>query len=343
MEEVCAASRDLDPATLQDVIEHLREQGHLMQLPTSEQHPAPRFATRTAELVRSLGTMHEFVARKETEGDDEEHRIHLQMVDAVKWVPEMMSRPRRNKSTDDIIRAVERTMAGHTHVLEGASTTSSALKTLKLVLDGIAQCFDLPDSGSMNFSRFQVDAIARALTSSWLGHHEAQIVAAGTGSGKTITFAVPVLVDALLHGEKESTLAPWSQPLLYPRNDLAFDQYNTLNTYAGKINRLLKERGDSRRISLRLTPMVESSAGSLICPASTTHGILRIGWEPETPLSSPPRADMAERIRPMKRKPSGLPTSLLQAWNRSDGGSLFRQLQAQHAGTSVGLFLMRFI
>ena len=252
MEEVCAASRDLDPKTLQDVIEHLREQGHLMQLPTSEQHPAPRFATRTSELVRSLGTMHEFVARKETEGDDEEHRVHLQMVDAVKWVPEMMSRPRRNKSTDDIIRAVERTMAGHTHVLEGASTTSSALKTLKLVLDGIAQCFDLPDSGSMNFSRFQVDAIARALTSSWLGHHEAQIVAAGTGSGKTITFAVPVLVDALLHGKIEPNLAPWSQLLLYPRNDLAFDQYNTLNTYAGKINRLLKERGDSRRISLAL-------------------------------------------------------------------------------------------
>lgn len=252
IDEVCTTSRTLDHDTLVALLDQLRQQGHLMELPPSDEHPKPRFATRTAELVRSIGTMHEYVARNETEGDDEERRVHLQMVDAVKWVPEMMSRPRRNKSSEDIVQSVERTMAGTSHVLDGTVSTASAVATLRLVLDGVATSFGLTNARDMHFSRFQVDAIARALTSAWLGHHEAQIVAAGTGSGKTITFAIPVLVDALLHGEHAPELAPWSQLLLYPRNDLAFDQYNTLQTYAACINTLLRGRNDTRRITLAL-------------------------------------------------------------------------------------------
>ena len=61
------------------------------------------------------------------------------------------------------------------------------------------------------------------------------IVSAGTGSGKTISFTVPVLVSAVLDTIESNPEqgGRWSQLMLYPRNDLAFDQYSTLKSYAG--------------------------------------------------------------------------------------------------------------
>ena len=48
-------------------------------------------------------------------------------------------------------------------------------------------------------TKFQDRAIRKALLSSWSGQREsAMIICSGTGSGKTIGFTVPVLVDAVL-------------------------------------------------------------------------------------------------------------------------------------------------
>ena len=50
-----------------------------------------------------------------------------------------------------------------------------------------------------------------------------------TGSGKTISFTVPVLVDAVLDTlhVRPFSGARWTQLLIYPRNDSAFDQFAT--------------------------------------------------------------------------------------------------------------------
>ena len=72
------------------------------------------------------------------------------------------------------------------------------------------------------------------------------IICAGTGSGKTIGFTVPVLLDAIIdtivqRNRDVEFSGRWTQLMVYPRNDLAFDQYQTLSNYCGELNNLLHE------------------------------------------------------------------------------------------------------
>ena len=104
-------------------------------------------------MVRSLGTMHEYVKRKlEEEGDEEEKSIHLQMIDAVKWVPVMMNRPKRSKTSADIVTAVRTAMAGRTGLLEPRCPAGSGHQDLKMVLDAVARSLGLDDARAMMFS-----------------------------------------------------------------------------------------------------------------------------------------------------------------------------------------------
>ena len=102
-------------------------------------------------------------------------------------------------------------------------------------------------SGEFKLTKFQDRAITSALLTSWLGRSDSPIIiCAGTGSGKTIGFTVPVLLDAIIDTIVERNRdaefsGKWTQLMVYPRNDLAFDQYQTLKNYCGELNHLLRE------------------------------------------------------------------------------------------------------
>ena len=46
------------------------------------------FLTRTAEMVRTLGTMHEYVQRQTDEDEDEKQYLQIE---ATKWVPALLN------------------------------------------------------------------------------------------------------------------------------------------------------------------------------------------------------------------------------------------------------------
>ena len=78
---------------LDELIDLLKQEHQLLVIPEYGDYPE-RYLTRTAEMVRTIGTIHEYVARENDDGEAESNR-HLQIIEATKWVPTPMERPAR--------------------------------------------------------------------------------------------------------------------------------------------------------------------------------------------------------------------------------------------------------
>ena len=212
----------------------------------------PRYVTRTSEVVRTIGTMHEYVKREIEDEDDLEdsdgEKTHLQLVEAVKWVPAVMDRPERTVDVNAFLEELKIRMEIEEPDNFPTSVTSEvALSAVEIVIRSIGKKV-AGNVDDFKLTRFQQRAICDSLMTSWKGSNQPIIVSAGTGSGKTIAFTVPVLVDALLqnYSAKMCSEQPkWTQLLTYPRNDLAFDQFSTLTGYIIEINRAIKQSSNS--------------------------------------------------------------------------------------------------
>ena|GEM_PF-3968442 len=234
IEEV-SSSQGIEPASVERLIEEIGD--HILAIPGYDDGRPWRYFTRTAETVRTLGTMHEYVQRK-LEGEDssdEERKVHLQLIEAIKWIPALMERPEREVSIDDFMNRFREEIEFGNIENPFDQSIETALQVTELVLEAIGEV-TAGNASEFNLTKFQDRAISESLISSWTGENRPLNISAGTGSGKTIAFTVPVLVDSVLSSIQAHGMPPWSQLLMYPRKDLAFDQYSQLLKYVEKIN-----------------------------------------------------------------------------------------------------------
>jgi hypothetical protein len=241
--EEVVAETSIDGGLLSRLIEFLRTEEQILFIPAYGDFPE-RYATRSAEMVRTLGTLHDYVQRKSDPDSDE--RQHLQIIEATKWVPALLERPDREVSISQVIQTfADELDAVGIRVVRG-QPVAQVLTLVRYALLAIAQStLDSYETEGFLLTKFQDRAIRKALMSSFYeeGDDHTMVVAAGTGSGKTIAFTVPVLVDAVLDTlhERPFSGARWTQLLIYPRNDLAFDQFATLEDYCARLNLLLAQ------------------------------------------------------------------------------------------------------
>ena len=237
------------------LISLLKDKRQIISIPAYDDFPK-RYQTRTAEMVRTLGTMHEYVNRQTEENSEE--RQHLQIIEATKWVPALLERPDREVTISEFLEKLRIEMEDRRIKRVKSLNINNVLYLVELTLTAIARntLYPSKDIDGFKITKFQERAINEALLSSFSGVNQgnSMIISAGTGSGKTIAFTVPVLVDAVLDTieSKPDEEARWTQLMLYPRNDLAFDQFSTLKSYCGELNHLLSETSIFREVRLTI-------------------------------------------------------------------------------------------
>ena len=278
VEEV-SSSQGIEPASVERLIEEIGD--HILAIPGYDDGRPWRYFTRTAETVRTLGTMHEYVQRK-LEGEDsseEERKVHLQLIEATKWIPSLMERPEREVSIDDFMNRFREEIEFASIDDPFDQSIETAMQVTKLVLEAIGEV-TAGNASEFNLTRFQDRAISEALISSWTGENRPLNISAGTGSGKTIAFTVPVLVDSVLSSIQAHGIPPWSQLLMYPRKDLAFDQYSQLLKYVERINSKITDsdiRGNYITIGIDASGMI--SNGQTQVPGTTLQWDLANNWQ----------------------------------------------------------------
>ena len=101
-------------------------------------------------------------------------------------------------------------------------------------------------SGNLQLSEFQANSIITELMRSWKGYDNPMVLTAGTGMGKTIAFVIPVLTEALIQNRNGQRVC--SQLLLYPRNDLAKDQFTEIQSVIKHLNFILIKSSQHARV-----------------------------------------------------------------------------------------------
>ena len=153
VEEV-SSSQGIEPASVERLIEEIGD--HILAIPGYDDGRPWRYFTRTAETVRTLGTMHEYVQRK-LEGEDsseEERKVHLQLIEATKWIPALMERPEREVSIDDFMNRFREEIEFASIHDPFDQSIETAMQVTKLVLEAIGEV-TAGNASEFNLTRFQ--------------------------------------------------------------------------------------------------------------------------------------------------------------------------------------------
>jgi len=200
--------------------------------------------TRVAEMIRTVNCLHEYTNREVTEAgltDSKKYPI----VDGSRWEPRLRYGASRSISPALLVASV-RSAFSPNHRLPrtmGSHTISEAISDLELVLEAANHVIA---GGSIAFSKFQSDSIVKAFENSWSqASNSALVITAGTGMGKTLGFIIPVITDALISNRADGRKC--SQLLMYPRNDLAKDQFEQMTKIVARLNHNMITSGDSDR------------------------------------------------------------------------------------------------
>jgi len=203
-----------EEAELASLIHHLYRQRQIMKIPPADGLPE-RYLTRVAETVRILGHTYEFWWRGRPG------------VDAVRWLAETKWVPRRDIPAADYLSRIVALVGADLPAGAIPPALQPAVAAAVAAVGGELSVDD--DWRNALFSKFQLDSAVKILGSQIRpqGHQPAQILTAGVGSGKTAAFLVPVVTSAVMArlGPRPS---PQVQLLLYPRQALARDQFQTL-------------------------------------------------------------------------------------------------------------------
>jgi hypothetical protein len=214
---------------------------HMLRFPIEE---VDHHITRVAEMIRTVTCLHEYTNREVQEnGENVERKFPI--VAGARWEPRLRYGVSRIISPAQIITAV-RASFGPTHRLPqsmGGHPIATALEDLKQVLAAVNHVIA---NGNLMFSQFQQDAIVKAFNHSWTeGYNSALVLTAGTGMGKTLGFAIPVITDALIVNRAGGRQC--SQLLMYPRNDLAKDQFQQITDIVKRLNHNFISNGEPER------------------------------------------------------------------------------------------------
>jgi superfamily II DNA/RNA helicase len=199
--------------------------------------------TRVAEMIRTTGNLHEFHDRTASNTLPQKNLI----MDGTIWEPRLRYSAPREISKEKLLERV-RNLFPLDHKLPqviGGHSIDIAMEDLKTVLDSMEKLRKY--SPRLEFSEFQAKSIETAFMQSWAKDtNKTMVITAGTGMGKTLGFAIPVITDSLIMNRNQNVQV-CSQILLYPRNDLAQDQYSELNKYVKQINRDFIANNQSER------------------------------------------------------------------------------------------------
>ena len=224
---------------LDELIAYLSSDGvrHLLRFKSAKRENEYVHITRVAEMIRTTGNLHEFHDRDSAVETTRKYNI----IEGTQWYPLLRYGMPREFPPSMIRSKLETHLSGRTHLPQskGGHSISDALDDVDLVLKSIGSMSKFSGGNGLMFSKFQVDGIVKTLLQSWTDTMgEAVVITADTGMGKTLGFAIPVLVDAVISlRNPEKTV---SQLLLYPRVALAKDQYNELHKYVARVNTELK-------------------------------------------------------------------------------------------------------
>ena len=337
---------EIKEGILEQLIEVLKEKKQIIWIPAYADLPK-RFITRTAEMVRTLGAMHEYVKRQTDEELDEEQ--HLQIIEATKWVPALLERPDREVSINELLTNLREDLEDLRIRTVRTLSVSQLLSLVELALTAIArETLSSQTIDSFRLTKFQDRAIRKALMASFSpgANKEAMIVCAGTGSGKTIAFTVPVLVDSVLDTLENNPFsgARWSQLMIYPRNDLAFDQFSTLRSYCGQLNLLLRGSSDFSNIQLTIALDADGHIKKEIEQIPHPRGTLIAQWDKRWSTSKKPNVVSASASRyggvnPNRRTEAYRPANIVVASSES----FRRRLMIPEVSRAVQTSLQRVV
>ena len=199
--------------------------------------------TRVAEMIRTTGNLHEFHDRTASNTLPQKNLI----MDGTIWEPRLRYSAPREISKEELLKRVRKLFSSDHKLPEaiGGHSIEIAMEDLKTVLDSVEKLKKY--SPCLEFSEFQAKSIETAFRQSWAKDPDkTMVITAGTGMGKTLGFAIPVITDSLIMNRNQNKQV-CSQILLYPRNDLAQDQYSELNSYVKQINRDFIANNQSER------------------------------------------------------------------------------------------------
>jgi len=214
--------------------------------------------TRVAEMIRTTGNLHEYANREKlTEDGGMDIPKKYRIIEGTRWEPRLRYSARREYSKEQILDIVKSKFDSNDRLPEnmGEIPVSLAFEDLERVLDAVIKALIAKIEkegeefeGEIRFSKFQVEAITESVRQSWKSQKETKssiVLTAGTGVGKTLGFAIPVITDALIANRIGGNVC--SQLLMYPRNALAKDQYSEIEGYVKRVNQSLISDGERER------------------------------------------------------------------------------------------------
>ena len=170
------AGTNITEEKFDQLIKLLKEKNQVISIPAYGDFPE-RYQTRTAEMVRTLGTMHEYVYRQTEIGSDE--RQHLQIIEATKWVPALLERPDRVVSIPEFLENLRFDIEDRRIIRVGSLNIDNVIKLVELTMIAIGRyTFESSDEDKKKYTvseviekfkitKFQDRAIKQALLSSF--------------------------------------------------------------------------------------------------------------------------------------------------------------------------------
>ena len=221
-----------------ELIERMVAEKHLMRYASGGE---TYHATRVGELVRNITCLHEFQERDGVNDAEELIDMRYSIMDGIRWEPRLRFGPARDIPPERLVAALSDSFEPN-HVLPNGVSLENAMEDFRAVLEAYRRKF-----GGLAFTEFQADSIVKELSKSWHGRFDPLVLTAGTGMGKTISFSIPVITDALIQNRTPGG-RKCSQILLYPRNDLAKDQFKELQDVLKHLNYNFISQGETTRV-----------------------------------------------------------------------------------------------
>jgi superfamily II DNA or RNA helicase len=201
------------------MLDYLAENRQLMIVPSRGENE-PKYLTRVAELVRTIGHTYEYWSKGRP------------AIFATRWLIEDKKVPNLVIPAKVFVESIKNKCQD----LIPGDRGLNLCKAAEEVCIAVAKSIKPKNWEEVSFSEFQLDATLKILDSRYgtSNEYRGQVLAAGVGSGKTIAFSIATLIEArktMLDGMRNNDYKS-SGLFIYPRTQLAIDQHQELEKFA---------------------------------------------------------------------------------------------------------------